>query len=92
MRANEVSQIEEFKKLEVEFENRTKDNRELIEEKEEKIKSIGNNYENVKGQLDDVLKEHSDIEETNSLYRGKFIFTFFFLLKKYKKQQTNQSV
>ena len=70
MRANEISQMEELKKLEVEFENHTKDNLELICEKEDKIKFIASNYENVKSQLNDVLKERNDFEETNNLYRG----------------------
>jgi chromosome segregation ATPase len=70
MRANEISQMEEVKKLEVEFENHTRDNLELIKEKEDKIKCLTSNYENIKSQLNDVLKERSDIEETNNLYRG----------------------
>ena len=69
--------MEEVKKLEVEFENRMKDNYESIKEKEEKIRQITQNYENIKNQLDDIIKERNDIEETYNLFRGKLLIYYY---------------
>jgi hypothetical protein len=70
MRASEIEQISEFRRAEVEFENKIKDNLELVNEKETKIKSLTQNYENIKKQIDELQKERNDVDETNSLYRG----------------------
>ena len=54
-----------------------KDNYESIKEKEEKIRQITQNYENIKNQLDDIIKERNDIEETYNLFRGKLLIYYY---------------
>lgn len=81
MRSNEVDKLTEYQRAIVEFENKLKDNLELINEKDTKLKQINQSYENIKSQFVDLQKERNDIEETSNSYKRMLNFLFCLIIE-----------